>query len=379
MDGLILGIDICNEYSHLSFYDRSKNVPESVPFSGETVLANPLTLDRLIEQPDRLAGHVAEIMQTAYRYCACSVADCVCVTIPHFEKNVIDTVKEAFVNAGVPEAALIFISHEECLAYYAFGMHRDLWINGVILIDYSYDGITAYRMDRVAVGSRQVIAESDYMRDINSALTEEYMQSGGAPDLDILGDILTDDAQKLIGKKAASSIYLTGKGFDTTKLPDAFLKCICNRHRVFAGQNLYVKGACICAFTQVNELNSDVIVACRNRLPSTIDMDIVERGKKRIFRIASAGTNWYQAGRSVDFIVDDCSSIILHIQPAGGQKPYDELVDFSDFPYRAGKTTRINVSFEFESDDRCTVTITDKGFGCFVQTSGKNVIRSIDL
>ena len=62
-----------------------------------------------------------------------------------------------------------------------------------------------------------------------------------------------------------------------------------------------------------------------------------------------------------------------------GQKPYDEIVDFSDFPYRAGKTTRINVRFEFEGDDRCSVTVTDKGFGCFVQASGKSVVRSIDL
>ena len=379
MDGLILGIDICNEYSHLSFYDKSKNVPESVPFAGEMALANPDVLDRMTAQPARLAGHVAEIMQTAYRYCACNETERVCVTIPHFERHIVDAVRDAFISAGVPDTSLMFISHEECLAYYAFGMHRDLWINGVILIDYSYDGITGYRMDRVAIGSKQVIAESDYMKDENRVLTDEFAQSKGAADLDMLSDILTQDADKLIGKKAASSVYLTGRGFDTTRLPDAFLKCICNRHRVFAGQNLYVKGACICAFTEANALQRDVIVACRNRLPSTIDMDIIERGKMKIFRIASAGTNWYHAGRSVDFIADDCSSITLHIQPAGGQKPYDEIVDFSDFPYRAGKTTRINVRFEFEGDDRCSVTVTDKGFGCFVQASGKSVVRSIDL
>ena len=83
------------------------------------------------------------------------------------------------------------------------------------------------------------------MQDEYRVLTEEFAQSKGAADLDMLSDILTQDADKLIGKKAASSVYLTGRGFDTTRLPDAFLKCICNRHRLFAGQNLYVKGACI--------------------------------------------------------------------------------------------------------------------------------------
>ena len=122
-----------------------------------------------------------------------------------------------------------------------------------------------------------------------------------------------------------------------------------------------------------------MLVACRNRLPSTIDMDIVERGKNKIFRIAQAGANWYSSSREVDFIVDECSSLTLHIQPANGQKPYDEVVDFADFPYRQGKMSRINVLFEFTGDDRCNITVKDKGFGEFIKSSGKVVYKTIEL
>lgn len=385
MSGLVLGIDVCNEYSHVSYYDKSKSLPESIPFIGNVnILENPKKLNDMFdsaasvgEDVEELANLLGYIISAARKHCGCREIDRICITTPQFDITVLDRFKAACIRLGGNMEKIEFISHEESFAYYAFNMHRDLWINGVVLMDYSSDGLTACRMELVNVKGTNVIVESEYTAH-NEDEIMRTVKSGGEIGLDVVADRLLQCASEVMEGKATSSVYLTGIGFDTTKLPDEFLKYICNKHRVFAGQNLYVKGACNSAWETYIGRN-DVLVACRNRLPSTIDMDIVERGKNKIFRIAQAGANWYSSSREVDFIVDECSSLTLHIQPANGQKPYDEVVDFADFPYRQGKMSRINVLFEFTGDDRCNITVKDKGFGEFIKSSGKVVYKTIEL
>lgn len=385
MSGLVLGIDVCNEYSHVSYYDKSKSLPESIPFIGNVnILENPKKLNDMFdsaasvgEDVEELANLLGYIISAARKHCGCREIDRICITTPQFDITVLDRFKAACIRLGGNMEKIEFISHEESFAYYAFNMHRDLWINGVVLMDYSSDGLTACRMELVNVKGTNVIVESEYTAH-NEDEIMRTVKSGGEIGLDVVADRLLQCASEVMEGKATSSVYLTGIGFDTTKLPDEFLKYICNKHRVFAGQNLYVKGACNSAWETYIGRN-DVLVACRNRLSSTIDMDIVERGKNKIFRIAQAGANWYSSSREVDFIVDECSSLTLHIQPANGQKPYDEVVDFADFPYRQGKMSRINVLFEFTGDDRCNITVKDKGFGEFIKSSGKVVYKTIEL
>ena len=386
MNGLVLGIDVCNEFSHVSYYDKSKSLPESVPFIGNVnILENPKKLEDIFSQSapvgediEEIAGILGYIISAARKYCNCREIDRICITTSQFDITVLDKFKAACIKLGGDMEKIEFISHEECFAYYAFNMHRDLWINGVVLMDYSSDGLSACRMELVNVKGQNVIAQSGYVTHTEEQLMNALHERTDAVDLESVQDLLLNCAKEVMDGKATSSVYLTGIGFDTTKLPEDFLKYICNKHRVFAGQNLYVKGACNCAWETLIRRN-DVLVACHNRLPATIDMDIVERGKNKIFRVAQAGTNWYSSSRSVDFIVDECSGFTLHIQPAGGQKPYDEIVDFSDFPYRTGKTSRINVTFDFTGDDRCNITVKDKGFGEFVKSSGKVIYRTIEL
>lgn len=385
MNGLILGIDVCNEFSHLSYFDKSKNLPESVPFIGNvTILENPKRLDDIFggssigEDVDELVSLLGYIVEVARKYCGCREIDRICITTAHFDITTLDKFKAACIKLGGDMEKIEFISHEECFAYYAFNMHRDLWVNGVVLLDYSSDGLSSCRMKLVNVKGTDVIAETDASKCDDIRLINLLRGGNDAAGLDSVSDILVDSALRVIGNMATSSVYLTGAGFDTKTLPKEFLKCICNKHRVFAGQNLYVKGACLCAYESEFQ-SKGMLVACHNRLPATIETDIVERGRKKIFRVAQAGVNWYSASRSVDFIVDGCSGMTLHIHPAGGQKPYDEVIEFTDFPYREGKTSRINVLFEFTGDDRCNITIKDKGFGEFVKSSGKVVYRTIEL
>lgn len=386
MENLVLGIDLCNDVSHISFYDFSRDLPETVPFAGNaTVFKNPKTLDEIfsyenpLECTKELMKLLASLIGTARKHCNCRDVRKLCITTAWFYKKNLDAIKRACIALDGDMENISIISHEECLAHYAFGMHRDLWCNGVVLLDYSDKGLMARRLEQLKIKRQDVIAQTARKDDDCEKLLEAIKISDRTQGLQAIEDVLLEAAREVILDKATSSVYLTGDGFDTTILPNKFLQYICNRHRVFAGQNLYVKGACIAAFKAFKNVEETVMLACQNRIPLTIDMDIVERGKNMIFRVAQAGTNWYAACRKMDFIVDDCDKLVLHMHPVGDKADYDEVIDFSDFPYREGKTTRISVEFNFKGDDSLEVVITDKGFGDFVKSSKKVVSKILTL
>lgn len=385
--GLILGMNICERDSCVCYYDQQKNVTETVSFAGSAAsVSNPEPLHQLLYSEklggadfDRLTEMIGYLVQTACKYCGQEEIDRLVVTAESFDITVLDALAAACSRIGSICDKVEFISHEESFAYYAFHMHRDLWLNGVVLFDYSENGFFGCRMHMAKIKNKNIIVQTKDSRSAADVLLEALKIADRYEGLKAVEEELLVYAREVLEGETASGVYLTGAGFDTAQLPDAFLKYICNRHRVFAGQNLYVKGACYAAYDALEQSSAQFLVACRNRLPATIDMDIVERGADKIFRVAEAGTNWYSASRSVDFIVDDCDKITLHIEPASGEKKYDETVDLSDFPYRQDKTLRIGVTFEFTGDDRCNISVVDKGFGDFVQSSGKVVYKTLAL
>ena len=90
---------------------------------------------------------------------------------------------------------------------------------------------------------------------------------------------------------------------------------------MFAGQNLYAKGACYQAFeTRVGGKLKDFIIGCSERITTGIEMKICDRGVDKILRLVRPGVNWYKAGCSYDFIVDDCREVELFLSPVTGKE-----------------------------------------------------------
>lgn len=382
---LILGIDICNNFSQVSYYDAKAQTAESVPLIGTSmILKNPVSLDIIFEdvqqgltiQMNELTNLVGYLLDCAKKIRNNSEVSGICVTVEDFNITLLDAFRTAFSINGFQSDKLSFISHEESYAYYAFNVKKELWNGGVLLLDYSEKGIAALQLSNIKmknndiiVEKRQLFGDSELLQVIN-----------GEKSLDEVSDILVRIAKQIMNGKVIASIYLTGIGFDTDHLPSEFLKFICNKHRVFAGQNLYVKGACIAAYEAAFATKfENTIFACKNRVTTGIEIGIVERGKNRILRVVKPGTNWYEAHRTMDFIVDDCNEIRIKMIPVDGKEQYEEIVDLSEFPYRSDKTTRIRVEFEFTADDRCLVTVKDKGFGEFARSSGKVIYKTLKL
>jgi len=380
----ILGIDICDRVSQVSYYDVKTQTAESVPLIGTVmILKNPVPLHVIFDnqeglqiQMNELTNLVGYLLDSAKKFKNATDINKICVTVEDFTITILDALKAVFAVYGYNSDRLSFISHEESYAYYTFSLKKDLWSSGVLLLDYGIKGIMSFQLANFKVKNYDIIGEDRQLFD-----DDELIQvANGVKTLDEVDELLVKIIKQLMNGKIISSIYLTGAGFDTDHLPPGFLKYICNRQRVFVGQNLYVKGACIAACENIIATRfANTIFACKNRITTGIEIEIVERGKNRILRVVKPGMNWYEAGRTMDFIVDDCNEIRLKMIPLAGKEQYEEKIDLSEFPFRAGKTTRIKMEFEFQSDDRCLVIVKDKGFGEIVRSSGKEIHKSLDI
>ncbi len=413
----IVGIDLRNDYSQVCYYNAAKSEPESVPFqspaadlrvptvvlreyknamgwmAGEvavscSALGEGVLFDNLLEAarlgtmvtkedicvaPSQLLMvYLTFLLQSAKRaFGGEEEPDKICISIDDYCTKILDVIDEAVGLMGIAKDKVIYTSHVESFVYYALCRKKDLWKNDNVVFDYGKDGLVYSRMATAPYGGSTIVM---------SERLDLRTEVGYTTDNERLEETLLKKAKELFDRKLISTVYLTGEGFEGDFSCDRFINFVCNRRRAFAGQNLYVKGACYQAYeSAVGGLLKDFVVCCNERLPAGIEMKICDRGVDKILRMVRPGVNWYKAGCSYDFIVDDCREIELFLSPVGRRDKKLIKIPLTDFPVREDKASRINVSLEFTDDTCCHLTVTDKGFGEFVKSSGKVIKEDIQL
>ena len=415
-----VGIDLCSEFSQVAYFNYTENEPVSVDFSGleqkyqiptvvsrirgkddwyagdeaqkcaklgEGVLVdrllekaaskNPVSVDDIMIMPIELIKiYLDYLLQTARMAGQSDVIDKVCITLEDFNISVLNVVSKALKELGLAREHFEIISHKEAFIYYTLNQKPDLWKGDVVLFDYNTLGLHVHRMyianER---GSRIVMVQSDdFAEEIPFCLSENTAS------VDLLDARMRDAAVRTMDRHNISTVYLIGRGFsDEIKLQD-FIKYVCDRKRVFAGQNLYAKGACFaaCEGLIVSRVR-DYLLACSQRITTGIEMKISDRGKDKILRMVRPGINWFGADCSFDFIVDDITELEIFLSPVDSREKQLVKISLEDFPKRPNKATRITLSLSFTSDSRCHLMVKDMGFGEFYASSGRVINEELLL
>lgn len=383
--GLLIGIDIQENSSQLCFFDVQTKEPQNILFSDKrTMLDNPVPLSKWGDiskngsygEMEQLVNYIATLIEYAKKLANVREIGRICITVCDFQVDILDAISVIMNRLMIPREQWMIIGHEESYAYYAYNQKRELYASGVMLVDYGVSGITAHLMSNGKYNNNEVIMENRYVLDSEDIKAVPK----GEKTLEDVEDEIINWLAPTLQDYIVSSLYLTGAGFNVNKFPDELRRFFCNRRKVFAGQNIFVKGACFAAYEDsCKGKMENVILACNNRVTTGIELNIVERGVPKRLRVIKPGTNWYQARRKLDFILGDVSKITLIMKPCDTSKEYYEEIDISEIPYRKGKMTRIGMDFQFNSDSRCTITVKDKGFGEFVKSSGKVVYKEINI
>lgn len=407
MDGLILGLDLCDAYTQL-VCDRGekswtlptvicKKKEEDVWLVGEAAYASALKGDGVIV--DKLVKLVkkdgtATIMNIKYGGMQLMVQFLVqvlalakkeyqtekirklVITVSKVETRILECLKQCGDYLGLEPGGLHIVSHTESFMYYVLSQKREVWTNQVGMFDLSEDGLYYYEM-KMQRGMRQ------------STVVAEWERMEESFDLDILNSppggrmadkILCSCSSRLIQKKLYSSIFLTGKGFGNLDWAENFMKLICNRRKVYMEDTLFARGAaCQGADLLREKTDYPYTYICEGRLNCSVSMKVLSKGQDSQLFLAKAGEVWYEAGADVEMILDHQDYLEFMITPLDSKKKKMMRMMLEGFPRRDDKTLRVLVQVEFLDERTMSVTVKDQGFGDFFPSTGANIRQEVML
>ena len=415
MQELLLGIDICDDYSQISYFDAQTLSAENLGLTEEesscmvpTVICKEKGTDSwfigeeayrcalygkgtMVDKLVKLAGKKGTATIEGVKYTADDLlrifvrqmlaipvsrlgTDCFSSLVFVFQdKNsgMMETIIRVTDELGIPRERVHMANHAEAYLFYVISQKKELWINQSCLFDLSESGLHYYELN-VIRGRRPQVVEVQH-EELEEGFSLEILETSAGKKL---GDtILSSCAERLLQKKVMTSVFLTGKGFEDCQWAAGFLRFVCTKRRVFSGTGLFARGGAYMAYDFTHEETSyPYVCLCEGRLRSTISMQVYHEGRERQMILASAGSDWYEAKAAASVILDHTNVLEFLVTPVGSGRQTRLQIQLDEFPARPNKTTKVEIIAAFLSDSKISIRVIDRGFGEFFPSSGQ-VIR----
>ncbi len=407
MDGLVIGIDLCNEYTQVSCAEeekawtiptvicRNKNADEW--YIGEeayahTLMGDGIIVDQLVklvlkdgtatlcnvkyEGLDLMKRYVKKILEfPEQEYGIMNVRQLV-FAVRKVEPKLIASLYACAEELQIPKERVHIISHTESFAYYVLSQKKEIWNNLVGMFDLSEDRLRYYEM-KVQRGLKKTMVIAEY-EDLEEGFNLDILNT---PSGARLGDkILCSCADRLMQKKLYSSVFLAGKGFLKREWAEDFMKLLCSKRRVYMEPVVFAKGAAYKAADYLHEATSyPFTFICDGRLNTTVSLNVQHKGQDTSVVIASAGDNWYEMSASLDVITDHQDSVDLVLTPLDAKKKRLVNIPLEGFPNRPERTTRVRIQVAFLDERTMAVTLKDQGFGELYPASGIQIRQEVRI
>ena len=284
-----------------------------------------------------------------------------CVTVPEVTVNLVKILKEAFAQLLIADKAF-FQSYDESYYTRALAVKPDTFRNkaGMFLFD---------RENHV---SFQVLTLSRQTKPATATVEEAGKLT--LPDVTEEKDsALLDFAKEMMGNELYTAIYLVGQGFERKWAPFSIAWLCQQGRRVFHGDNLYAGGACYAAKERISAkkaldgylfLGSDVLL-------QNVGLDLLKDGKPVYVPLITAGSHWYEAGGSCEFIADTPGKVEIRVDSLEKNSRTDRIMELEGFPDRPPKASRLKITAAYDRPGECTLTVEDMGFGELFPATGR--------
>ena len=306
-----------------------------------------------------------------YRYEGATVKKLV-VTIPEYNKNIFRVVSDLYKELGIAQENVSVTSHLDSGLYYIFNQSSELWVNSVALFDYNAEGLHYYRIDNTKGKEPEAISviHVDYSSQFNMSLF--------TGDNILMDATFAKIADKEMRQTYISSVFLTGLGF-SEKWMSKSRNVLCQGRRVFAGQNIYTKGACYKAVGgEYAEFYNRFFVETKENVVYDIGISSGE-DEDEFIPIALGGSQWYNTHGKINVILDDTDRITLVYKNRLTEQEIRETVKLHGIPKRPNKTSKFSIEVEFEDPHKGAVVIKDVGFGKLFPTTNKIYRKEFEI
>lgn len=403
---LIVGMDLCETYTQLSVYNKKTGEPETINLpivtalgitnnkkewlfgqeayeyeeKQEGIVINKL-LTKLRENQEvdifsvkftpvvLMEKYLRKCLQILKKYYPTESILMICITLKNNNELVREGILTALENLGVGPDRVILQNHEKSYGYFALNQPKELWMNDIGLFEFDEEGLKYYQItiDRKSAPMLGAIKCKDYKEELS---LEQMIEVKEKEEKERLNHFFLNIAKNTLYRQYVTTLYVTGKGFEGNWC-DGALKELCGGRRVFKGQNLYSKGACYAALKQVDGKKDDFLLIDDEMITTDITVAGLANGKLTDILLIKGAQPWYYAKNRLEFILDDCSNIILYLKDCMKYQVREETICLSDIPTRPNKTTRVELQIKFLNKETIQVIITDKGFGGLYPTSNK--------
>lgn len=407
-EAFYIGMDLCSDSTQISYYNDIKREPETVNqlnnketymmpnllfyskstgdwyvgseasearFKEDGIILDELYKNARSEETIEVAGTIYTFRQLflkmlkmhidsfLYRYEGATVKKLV-ITIPEYNKDLFKVLGTFHKELDISAESVEITSHLDSGLYYIFNQSSELWVNSVALFDYSADGLNYYRIDITRGKTPEIISvvHEDYTAQFNMALF-----GGDNILMDVTFAKIADYEMK---KTYISSVFLTGLGF-SEKWMNKSRNILCQGRRVFAGQNIYTKGACYKAVGgEYEEFYKRFFVETKENVVYDVGISSGEEEDKFI-PIVLGGRQWYNIHGRINIILDDTDKLTIIYRNRQSGEEVREVVKLHGIPKRPNKTSKFSVEVEFDDPHRGAVIIKDVGFGKLFPTTNK--------
>ena len=391
MEGLVIGIDLCDTYTKVNCLEEEKTwtVPTVICkkkqsdewFVGKEAYGLVLTgtgiiVDKLLslvmkngtatiegvkyEAVDLLGKFLEKVLELPKQEYGTEKIVQTAVALYRVEGKLMDALLYCADYLKISRQRFHVIGHTESFVYYVMSQRKDVWATQVGLFDLSEEGLTYHEL-KVQRSIRKMVVQADRQEMEESFNLDILDNSAGCRMAD---KILCSTGEKLLQKKLFSAVFLTGKGFSNLDWAENFMKLLCAKRRVYGEPDIFAKGAAYHGADFEREKTAYPFACiCEGRLKSTVSMEVRQKDKEVQMVVASAGDCWYEAKTSVELLTDGQDFVDFFITSLDTRKKRMVRIPLEGFPERPARTTRISVTIGFLDENTMAVVIKDKGFG----------------
>ena len=339
---MIVGIELGKKYAQVCVKNEQMEEPESISLvAGSENYRIPVELD--IEKKSDLQEVFRKLWKLTTPYGTKDSLEYLVFCLEEPSAALRESVQEVAEIYDIPREKVRFVDKKECFCVYVLNQSEDLMTYNALLIE-NKGGIKEKYILLKRSRTTPVIAE---VRDI----TEKTLRQS-------------------FFEHRFSSVFLLGDDFEEEWMKEnlALLK---NGKRVFAGKNLFVKGACYKGM-ELKAQRDDYLYLGDEKVRCNIALKANQTDGEEYIPLVEGGKNWYESNISVDVLLLDEPEIEFVILPINGGERTIIPVALKELPERPKKTTRLRIFLEFLNSSSVKLNIKDLGFGELFPASDMN-------
>lgn len=405
--GLLVGIDICDDFIQLTYFDSKLLSPESVSreegeeqyliptrfayrrnkndwIIGDELddeapediteirnFVNTITnkekikvYDKVYERDKLMQIFIQSVLRILNIYHPFQELKHIGITFQTVTKEIAEMMASSLKGLGIERENYTLLNHDEAFLYYTINQKQELWVNDTALFELEEDGLH-FRILSIDKQSEPMMARIS-RKEKAEKLTKEMVKS----DTKESGNLFYTLSLMALENHVVSTVYAVGRGFIDSWGDDTLRKLSPGR-RVFRGQNLYAKGACLAARDRTLAEPTNVVLMGEDRITVGFSITAVKDGRIREVVLLKPWVKWYEAEAEMDIILKGENELGIQIKDFATEKVSQRFISFSGVNGSKSGMTRIRLSLKFKDRDTCIIKAADLGFGVFIPTTNR--------